>query len=146
MQKLLNTGQSRPTAAIWLRFATAARGDDEAGFAEQERWCRSRAQEEGINVGYVFNTIASGAVVDYEAMDQLRDLIRSKKIQAVITPNISRLNRNFQNLTTLFTEADLGGVRIITLDDTDTTGRLFRAVMAAQRGAQQPQRGFEHRL
>lgn len=119
------------TVAIYARVSTAEQSTD----GQVERLVAA-CRERGLGEPLVFRDDGISGVRDNRPqLDQLRELVTSGRISALLVTKVDRLGRSLGMILRFWDEADAAGVRVIVTDqgiDTSTAvGRLQRNMLAA---------------
>jgi site-specific DNA recombinase len=89
-------------AVIYLRVSTQKQARDGTSLESQLEACRQFAREHGYHViQEIQDGGRSGFYLERDGMDQVRDLVRDGKVQAVICYKIDRMNRELGDLLAL---------------------------------------------
>src|SRR5919109_2899645 len=106
-------------AAIYTRVSTEEQADGYSLLSQLEA-CQKLAAQHGYTVPerYVFQEDYTGKVLDRPRLPQLRELVRTRAIQAVIIYDPDRLARRFALQVILEEEMDQAGVKLLYVNHT----------------------------
>ena len=99
-------------AAIYCRVSTDNQEREGTSLQTQLENCLTYCQSKGYGVTYRFSETYSGQSLERPALNKVRELVRSKQIDAVIVYDPDRLSRNFAHLMVLADEFDRAGVEL----------------------------------
>jgi site-specific DNA recombinase len=120
------------TAAIYVRVSTAGQAEDGSSLGTQEAACRAYAAEHGYDMAAVYREVFTGTELwDRPQLTALRETVRARQVDAVITYAIDRLSRDPVHLGVILSEADHAGVAVAFVSeplDDSPEGELIRFV------------------
>lgn len=118
---------------IYSRVSTDAQEKDGTSLDTQESSCLEYARQSGWEVIAREREAASGASLDRPGLDRVRQLMRSRETDLVLSYAVDRLSRNQHQIGVLFEEAATSGVQLefVTERFEDTaTGRFILSTRA----------------
>jgi site-specific DNA recombinase len=106
-------------AAIYARVSTEDQADGYS-LPSQVEGCQKLASQQGYTVpdAYVFQEDFTGKVLDRPLLPHLRELVRTRAVQAVIIYDPDRLARRFALQVILEEEMDQAGVKLLYVNHT----------------------------
>ena len=122
-----------PTAAIYCRVSTEDQEKEGSSLASQRDYCRRKALDAGYEVpeSLIFSEVFSGADKDRPKLNDLRQLIRSHGIDALVCYATDRLARNPIHIAIIAEECEKRGIELIFVSeplDKTPEGALIRYV------------------
>ena len=118
---------------IYTRVST--QGQKEGYSLEsQKSACLKKAEELSAEVIYHLEDTYTGAELERPALNQLRELVQSRQIDAVICLDPDRLSRNLADLLLLTSEMDRSNVELVFVNftwESTPLGRLFLEMRGA---------------
>ncbi|MFC1972379.1 recombinase family protein [Chloroflexota bacterium] len=144
-------------AAIYCRVSTEDQEREGSSLISQKEACLKKAQELGYSVSdeFIILETYSGLSLNRPKLDQLRERIRDKQVDAVIAYTLDRLSRDPVHFIILQEEIQKAGAELILVtEDIDSSdmGRLithirgFAAKLEAQKIRERTARGMRERL
>ena len=143
--------------AIYCRVSTEDQEREGTSLQSQLKACQDKAQELGYETkpDYTIQETYSGLSLDRPKLDQLRQWVRDKEVDAVVAYTLDRLSRDPVHFIILQEEMEKAGVEIIlvteTLDSSDM-GRLivyikgFAAKLEVEKIKERTMRGKRERI
>ncbi len=119
--------------AIYSRVSTDGQEKEGTSLDSQESGCVDHARDAGWEVVACERDASSGASLDRPGLGRVRDLVRSRQVDAVLCYAVDRLSRDQNHIGVLFDEAKTMGVRLefVTENFEDTpVGRFILSVGA----------------
>jgi site-specific DNA recombinase len=150
-------GGKEMKAAIYCRVSTEDQEREGTSLDSQLEACQGKAQELGYEISkdYTIRETYSGLSLDRPKLNQLRDWVRDKQVDAVIAYTLDRLSRDPVHFIILQEELEKSGVEIVLVtEDMDTSdmGKLithirgFAAKLEAQKIRERTLRGIKERI
>ncbi|MFC1916703.1 recombinase family protein [Chloroflexota bacterium] len=144
-------------AAIYCRVSTEDQEREGSSLISQKEACLKKAQELGYSVSEEFIILEtySGLSLNRPKLDQLRERIRDKQVDAVVAYTLDRLSRDPVHFIILQEEIQKAGAELILVtEDIDSSdmGRLithikgFAAKLEAQKIKERTARGMRERV
>ena len=145
------------TAAIYCRVSTEDQEREGTSLDSQLKACQDKAQELGYGISekYTIRETYSGLALDRPKLDQLRQWVRDKEVDAVVAYTLDRLSRDPVHFIILQEEIERSGVELILVtEDVDSSdmGRLityikgFAAKLEAEKIKERTMRGKRERV
>lgn len=94
-------------AAIYTRVSTTIQEEEGTSLDTQKARCLAYAERNGFTVpeGYIFVDVYSGAAFDARpSLAKLREVVRARRLDAILVYDLDRLNREQSGFFVLFTE------------------------------------------
>jgi site-specific DNA recombinase len=120
-------------AALYSRVSTEMQADEGTSLDSQVVACLAKARELGYETpgDYVFKEAWTGTDTDRPKLNELRDLIKQRLIDAVICYSTDRLARNAIHIAIIAEECDKRGIELVFVTeplDNSPEGQLIRYV------------------
>jgi len=139
-------------AAIYCRVSTEDQEREGTSLDSQLKACQDKAQELGYEIReeYTIRETCSGLFLDRPKLDQLRQWVRDKEVEAVVAYTLDRLSRDPVHFIILQEELERAGVALIMVtEDVDSSdmGKLiahikgFAAKLEAEKIKERTMRG-----
>jgi len=119
-------------AIVYSRVSTDAQERDGTSLDTQERACVDFASERGWTVVGRIRDAASGASLEREGMQQLRDSLRHGDTDVVIAYAVDRLSRSQNHIGVLFDEFEQAAVRFEFVTERFEDTAVGRFILAAR--------------
>ncbi len=144
-------------AAIYCRVSTEDQEREGTSLDSQLKACQDKAQELGYEISekYTVRETYSGLSLDRPKLDQLRQWVRNKEVDAVVAYTLDRLSRDPVHFIILQEEIERSGVKLILvtedLDNSDL-GLLiahikgYAAKLEAEKIKERTMRGKRERI
>ena len=111
--------------AIYARFSSALQRD--ASIEDQVRRCTEYIEQRGgqIRPDLLFTDMAiSGSSLARPGFEKLLEAVNAKRVDVIVTEDISRISRDFADAATVFRQLQFQGVQLIGIaDGVDTASR-----------------------
>jgi len=144
-------------AAIYCRVSTEDQEREGTSLDSQLKACQDKAQELGYEISeeYTVRETYSGLSLDRPKLDQLRQWVRDKEVDAVIAYTLDRLSRDPVHFIILQEEMERSGVELILvtedLDNSDlglliTHIKGYAAKLEAEKIKERTMRGKRERI
>jgi site-specific DNA recombinase len=144
-------------AAIYCRVSTEDQEREGTSLDSQLRACQDKAQELGYEISeeYTIKEAYSGLSLDRPKLDQLRQWVRDRAIDAVVAYTLDRLSRDPVHFIILQEELERAGVVLVMVtEDVDSSdmGKLiahikgFAAKLEAEKIKERTMRGKRERI
>jgi site-specific DNA recombinase len=120
-------------AAVYARVSTSKQEEEGTSLETQVERCRAFAQERGLSVPdeLVFKETWTGAELhERDRLGDIREMVRDRKINAIIVYSLDRLSRNQVHQAVLLDECDQHGVTLHIVDgelDRSALGEFIRS-------------------
>lgn len=104
--------------AVYARFSSALQRD--ASIEDQVRRCTDFIQRQGgqVSPDLVFTDLAiSGASLSRPGFEKLLEAVHAKRVDAIVTEDMSRISRDFADAAHVFRELTFLGVQLIGVGD-----------------------------
>ncbi len=118
--------------AIYARVSTDAQERDGTSLDSQIEACESFAQAAGWTVFHRIRDAASGFVLERPGLEQLRQLVRERQVDIVLSYAVDRLSRNQNHIGVLFDEISSTGLRLEFATETFEDTAVGRFILAAR--------------
>jgi len=150
-------GGKEMKAAIYCRVSTEDQEREGTSLDSQLRACQDKARELGyeLNEAYTIRETYSGLTLDRPKLDQLRQWVRDKAVDAVVAYTLDRLSRDPVHFIILQEEMERSGVELILvtedLDNSDlglliTHIKGYAAKLEAEKIKERTMRGKRERI
>jgi site-specific DNA recombinase len=117
---------------IYSRVSTDAQERDGTSLDTQERACADFAASSGWTVIEQIRDTASGFTLERPGIERLREVVRSKAAEVVLTYAVDRLSRNQNHIGVLFDDANQFGVRLDFVTEKFEDTAVGRFILAAR--------------
>lgn len=122
-----------PTAAIYCRVSTENQEREGSSLQSQRDYCLRRARDLGYDVpeDCIFSEVFSGADTDRPKLTELRRLVKSHSVEAVVCYSTDRLARNPIHIAIIAEECEKRGIELLFVTeplDKSPEGALIRYV------------------
>ena len=119
---LLDEERSMRNVAIYVRVSTPEQKIDGYGLdVQKKRLLEYIEQNKGLKLvtkkEWFFQDVHTGSELNRDGLNELRELVRSKKIDAVLVWKIDRLSRSLKHLINLFEEMQENDVSFISVQE-----------------------------
>jgi site-specific DNA recombinase len=109
------------TAAIYARVSTRGQAIDGTSLTSQVDACRAYASQHGYRVVKEIAEDISGARLDRQGLDEVRDLADRLEIEAVICYATDRLSRDLGHLMLLYQEFERNKIKLLLVNGPDAS-------------------------
>ena len=144
-------------AALYARVSTEDQEREGTSLQSQVEACKKLAQELGYDVpeGFIVTETYSGLSLDRPRLDEVRQWVRDKEVDAVIAYTLDRLSRDPVHFIILQEELQRAGIEIIlvteTIDSSDlgmliTHIKGYAAKLEAEKIRERTTRGMRERV
>ena len=118
-------------AAIYCRVSTEDQEREGTSLQSQLEACKKLAQERGYEVpdSFIVMETYSGLSLDRPKLDQLRQWVRDKEVDAVVAYTLDRLSRDPVHFIILQEEMEKAGVEIILVTETIDSSDMGKLIM-----------------
>jgi len=121
------------TAAVYCRVSTEDQEREGSSLSSQNSYCLRKAAELGYDVpaDCIFTEVFSGADTDRPRLNEMRRLIRSHSVDAVICYSTDRLARNPIHIAIIAEECEKRGIELVFVSeplDSTPEGALVRYI------------------
>ena len=126
-------GAMKP-ALVYARVSTHGQAEDGTSLQTQVEACQRWATQNGYTVVKAITDDVSGSTLKRAGLDEVRDIVSRKEVQAVIIYKLDRLSRETSHTLTLFAEFKRHGVDLKSatspIEDTPE-GKLLLTMLSA---------------
>jgi site-specific DNA recombinase len=115
-------------AGIYCRVSTEGQEQDGTSLQTQLEACRTHCQARGCEVAYEFSEAWSGLSLERPKLNELRDLVRSEKLDEVVVYSLDRLSRDPVHGVILMQELEKHGVTLESATETVDNSEVGKLV------------------
>lgn len=119
-------------AVIYSRVSTDAQERDGTSLDTQEDGSREYARRLGWTVIESIRDSASGFSLDRPGIERVRDALRKREVDVIVSYAVDRLSRNQNQIGVLFDEAQTAGVRLEFVTEKFEDTAIGRFILAAR--------------
>lgn len=119
-------------AIVYVRVSTDAQERDGTSLDTQERACLELAAQRGWEVTRCIRDAASGASLEREGMQELREALNRGEADVVVAYAVDRLSRNQNHIGVLFDEFERTGARLELVTERFEDTAVGRFILAAR--------------
>ena len=126
--KTIQDGETMNTIAVYCRVSSEGQEREGTSLQTQLEACLRYCRDKGYDARYRFTETYSGLVLERPALNELRELVRNDRIEAVIAFSLDRISRDPSHGVILSLEMEKHGVKLETVtEDTDNSelGKLI---------------------